>query len=362
MKTKFKLKTIEDIALQFIRHNEPTRKESTIGSNKTLIDYKFFVKKYNYTKSSQCSLTQSFERLVPIDDKENKENQPLNGNNKIKKLMEFYKVPQKDLIEEEECTFHTDLINDSISEIASQKTQKIISNGEVKLREIKQIKYNKKLVFNLNYQNIYDSITEIYYPLLQNLESISSLKSMTKTTLSCLEFFCTHDSIFELLPVKNNSKSNNSNNSFMNNAIMSDFFDELKIFQNIELSFILFIMHIILETKIEYMDTFNEDDILTVYHDSYSALQKLYEIIILMILYNDNSKKQNKKNQDDSNMNDNKKNKNINNTISFESLCLKYVKDFYKFLQMPNNNEQIINKINENASSINKILFNSCSV
>ena len=40
--------------------------------------------------------------------------------------MEFYKVPQKDLGEEEECTFHTDLANDSISEIASQKTQKLI--------------------------------------------------------------------------------------------------------------------------------------------------------------------------------------------------------------------------------------------
>ena len=360
MKTKFKLKTIEDIALQFIKHNEPKRKESTIGSNKTLIDYKFYVKKYNNTKTSQCSLTQSFERLVPIDDKENKENEPLNGNNKIKKLMEFYKVPQKDLIEEEECTFHTDLGNDSISEIASQKTQKLIPNTDVKLREIKQIKYNKKLVFNLNYQNIYDSITEIYYPLLQNLESISSLKSMTNTTLSCLEFFCTHDSIFELLPVKNNTKSNNSNNSYMNNSIISDFFDELKIFENIELSFVLFIMHIILEIKIEYMDNFNEDDILTVYHDSYSVIQKLYEIIILIVLYNDNYKKLNKKALDDSITNDNKKN--VNNTISFESLCLKYVKNFYKFLQVPNNNEQIINQINENVSSINKILFNSCNV
>ena len=362
MKSKFKIRTIEDIALQFIKHNGP-RKESTIGTNKTLIDYKFFIKKYNNPKNAESSLSQSFERLVPIDDKENKENISMNGNNKIKKLMEFYKLPQKELGDEEECTFHNDTTTDNISEITSQKTIKMMNNGEIKLREIKQIKYNKKLYFNLNYQNIYDSITEIYYPLLTNLESISSLKSMTNSTLSCIEFFCTHDSIFELLPIKTNSKSNSTNNSFISNSsAMAEFLDELKIFENIELTLILFIMHIILEAKIEYIDNFNEDDILTVYHDSYSVIQKLYEIIILMILFNDNFKKSNKKKGEDANSNDNKKNKNSKNAISFESLCLKYANDYYKFIPKPNNNENIINKINENISSINKILFNSCSV
>ena len=358
MKSKFKIRTIEDIALQFIKHNEP-KKQNTINTNKTLIDYKFYIKKYINEKNSNSSLSQSFERLVPIDDYENKENIPLNGNNKIKKLMEFYKIPQKELGEEEECTFHTDIGNDSISEITSQKTLKIISNGEVKLREIKQIKNNKKLFFNLNYQNIYDSITEIYYPLLQNLESISSLKSMTNNTLSCIEFFCTHDSLFELSSIqKNNTKSNNTNNSFANNNInLAEFLDELKIFEIVELSFILFIMHIILEAKIEYLDNFNEDDILTIYHDSYSVVKKLYEIIILIVLFNDNYKNQNKKKADESKTND----KN-SNSISFESLCLKYANDFYKFLQRPNNNEQILNKINENISSINKKIFNACTV
>ena len=358
MKSKFKIRTIEDIALQFIKHNEP-KKQNTINTNKTLIDYKFYIKKYINEKNSNSSLSQSFERLVPIDDYENKENIPLNGNNKIKKLMEFYKIPQKELGEEEECTFHTDIGNDSISEITSQKTLKIISNGEVKLREIKQIKNNKKLFFNLNYQNIYDSITEIYYPLLQNLESISSLKSMTNNTLSCIEFFCTHDSLFELSSIqKNNTKSNNTNNSFANNNInLAEFLDELKIFEIVELSFILFIMHIILEAKIEYLDNFNEDDILTIYHDSYSVVKKLYEIIILIVLFNDNYKNQNKKKADESKSND----KN-SNSISFESLCLKYANDFYKFLQRPNNNEQILNKINENISSINKKIFNACTV
>ena len=362
MKSKFKIRTIEDIALQFIKHNGH-RIETTIGTNKTIIDYKFYIKKYNDSKNAESSLSQSYEKLVPIDDKGNKENIAMYGNNKIKKLMEFYKLPQKELSDEEEFSFNNDTTNDNISEITSQKTIKMISNGEIKLREIKQIKYDKKLYFNLNYHNIYDSITEIYYPLLTNLESISSLKSMTSNILSCIEFFCTHDSIFEILPIKTNSKSNNNNNGFVsNNSAKAEFFEELKIFENIELSLILFIMHIILEAKIEYIDNFNEDDILAVYHDSFSVIQKLYEIIILMILFNDNSKKSSKEKGEDLNSNDNKKNKNSKNKISFESLCLKYANDYYKCIQRPNNNENIINKINENISSINKILFNSCSV
>ena len=358
MKSKFKQIAIEDIALQFIKHSDNPTKNNVICSNKTLVDNRFYVKKYLNTKNSECSLSQSFERLVPIDNGENKENIPLNGNHNKMKVIQFYKVPQKDL-DDEECFFHSDITNDTISDIISQKTKNMISNGEVKLREIKQIKYNKKLYFNLNYQNIYDSITEIYFPLLQNLETISSLKSMTNNTLSCIEFFCSHDSVFELLPLKNNTKSNNSNNSLSNNLIMVEFLDQLKIFENVELSLILFIMHIILEAKIEYMDSFNEDDILSIYHDSYSVIQKLYEIIILMILFNDNYNNSNKKNGEESN--DNKKNKNSSTTISFESLCLKYVKDFFKFLQKPNNNEQVVNKINENITFINKLLFNSCS-
>ena len=363
MKPKFRIKTIEDIALQFIKHNEPRKENNIIGSNKTLIDCKFVIKKYNNSKNSESSLSQSFERLVPIDDKENKENISLNGNNKIKKLMEFYKLPPKELGDEEECTFHTDIGNDSLWEVNSQKTLKIISSIEEKLKEIKQIKYNKKLFFNLNYQNIYDSITEIYYPLLQNLESIGSLKSMTNNTLSCIEFFCTHDSIFELLPLKNNNKTNSTNSSFISiNSALGEFMDELKIFESVEISLILFIMHIILEVKIEYLDNFNEDDILEVYHDSYSIIQKLYETIILMVLFNDNCKNANKKNGDDITSSNNKKNKGPNNTISFESLCLKYALDYYKYLQKPNNNENIISKINENVSSINKMLFNSCTI
>ena len=278
MKPKLKIRTIEDIALQFIKRNEPIKKKNIINSSKTLIYYKFCIKKYS-SKNQENSFSQNYERLVPI---ENKENVPVNGDNINKmKVIKFYKIPQKDLGEEEECSFHSELGNESVSEIKSQRTYKMFGENDIKFRNIKKLKYNKNLLINLSYQNIYNSITEIYYPLMQNFESISSLKSMTNNTLSCIEFFSNHDSIFEL-------KADEEKESLAN------FFTQLKIYENIEISLILFIMHIILETKIEYLDSFNEDDILVIYHDCFTVIQKFYEMIILIVLLKDNLNNDNK--------------------------------------------------------------------
>ena len=71
---------------------------------------------------------------------------------------------------------------------------------------------------------------------MQNFESISSLKLMTNNTLSCIEYYFNNDSIFEI-----DEKD-----------ILFEYFNQLKIYENIEISIILFIMHIILEAKIEY--------------------------------------------------------------------------------------------------------------
>ena len=306
MKLKLKIRTIEDIALQFIKRNEPI-KRNIINTSKTLIDYKFCIKKYS-SKNQENSLSQNYERLVPI---ENKENIVSNGDNINKmKIIKFYKIPQKDLNEEEDCSFHSELGNESISEIKSQRTYKIFSENDIKLKNIKKLKYNKNLGINLSYQNIYNSITEVYYPLMQNFESISSLKSMTNNTLSCIEFFSNHDSIFELIPQGGLGEGGGD--------ILQNFFEQLKIYENIEISLILFIMHIILETKIEYLDSFNEDDILVIYHDCFSVVQKFYEMIILIILLKDNLNNETKSN-------DSIDNKNNKDSISFESLCLKYV-------------------------------------
>ena len=333
MKSKFKIRTIEDIAIQYIKREETIKSENTkeniINTFKTLIDYKFCIKNNtNYNLS------------------ENKENIQLNGNNN--KVINLYKIPQK-LLNDEEDSFNKELglDNESNDDIISQKTIKLISGDDIKLREIVKLKFDNELFFPLSYQNIYDSITEIYNPLLLNFRTVSSLKSMTNNTLSCIEFFSNHDSIFDLILQKNNDYFN---------EILISYLDQLKIYEYIEMNLILFIMHIISEIKIEYIDNFSEDDIFIIYKDCLLVLQKFYEIIILIILYNDLNKKDIK--EDD--MNNENKNKNINkDSISFESLCLKYVKDFFKISQKPNDLQKIIEKINENVSLINKSLFNS---
>ena len=323
MKPKLKMITIEDIALQFIKRNEPIKKK-IINSSKTLID-KFCIKK-NPTKNDENSIYNNSESLLDI---ENKENISLIANKM--KIIKFYKIPQKILKEDDEYSFNSELNNESISEIKSQRTYKIFNENNIKFRNI--IKLNNNNI-NLNYQNIYNSITEIYSPLMQNFESISSLKLMTNNTLSCIEYYFNNKSIFDI-----DEKD-----------ILYEYFNQLKIYENIEINIILFIIHIILEAKIEYLDSINEDDILVIYHDCNTIIQKFYEIIILIILLKDN-------------LNNNKKIKKDNNeSISFESLCLKYVKDYFKFSQKPNNNDNIINKINENIIIINKLLLNSCAI
>ena len=253
MKSKFKIRNIEDIAIQYIKREEPikskTTKENIINTFKTLIDYKFCIKNNtNYNLS------------------ENKENIQLNGNNN--KVINLYKIPQK-LLNDEEDSFNKELglDNESNDDIISQKTIKLISGDDIKLREIVKLKFDNELFFPLSYQNIYDSITEIYNPLLLNFRTVSSLKSMTNNILSCIEFFSNHDSIFDLIQQKNDDYFND---------ILISFLDQLKIYENIEMNLILFIMHIISEIKIEYIDNFSEDDIFIIYKDCLLVLQKLY--------------------------------------------------------------------------------------
>ena len=324
MKKKFKIKTIEDIALQFIKHSEHQPPPKKLNSNDTIIDSKFYVKKYFNKKNSDKILSNSFSKLVPYEEPNiNK----LQDKNKLK-LIKFYKIPQKILGEEDEFLFEDESKEKNKKEINNIKSK---NNSKIILREIKTLKYNKKtkIFFNLNYRNVYDCINELYLPLMQNIESISSFKSNTENTLSCLEFFCTHNSIFELL---------NSNEEKNGGGVLLEIMAELKIFEIINLSMILFILHIILEAKIEYIDNFNEDDIVKIYQDSLEALNKIYEIIILILQINE-------------------KNNNINNINTNNTS--KFIKEFYRNETKLNNVELMINKINENIISCLNKLFNA---
>ena len=329
MRKRFKIRTIEDIALQFIKYDSPEKTKEVIRTNETIMDSKLIIKKYVNSKNSDSCLSQSFERLVPIQNKKK-------NDIKIKgKLIEFYKIPQKILGDEDDCSFDGDSsmdkkINSTSSKILKQSTFKsFLLNNNIKLRAINPLIYNKKPFFNLNYQNIYECLTELYSPLLQNLESIASLKATTNIIISRIEFFCSHSSVFEMN---------------LNDNYISEIMEELKIFEVVELSMVLFLLHIILEARIEYMDSFNEDDILIVYQDSYLALQKLYEIVILILLLDDKNKKLNFSNN------------------PYIGLCDKYIQEFYKYELKPNNEQAIIEQINDNIFSSLKILFNCCNI
>ena len=355
MKKKFKIITIEDIALQFIKNNESKINKNEVKDlNDTFVDSKYFVKKHLNSKNSDSLLSQSFEKLFSGEDKPEEDEI-----NKLK-IITFYKVPPKILGDDDEFFFDSltsteKKNNNSNSKIISQNTYKLISNGDIKLREIKPIKYDKKLIFNINYENAYDCLSEIYSPLLQNLETINSFKSKAEDTMSRIEFFFSHSSIFEL------NQNNNINN------ILSEIMEEIKTFEVIEFIFVIFILHIILDAKIEYIDNFNEEDIIVIYQTSFSVLLKLYEIIILMLLLNENNKSSKNNSKDIKNNENNKDSNHIHNEtnsndIDYESFCSKYIKEFYKFEPRPNNNEEIINKINENVYFILKSLFNLCNI
>ena len=324
MKKKFKIKTIEDIALQFIRHAEPRIPQKKIDSNDTIIDSKFYIKKYK--KNPDQISSNSFSKLIPYEDCMQS---PWKKTNL--KIIKFYKIPQKVLGEEEE-EFLLD------HKFISQNSNKIKNNIKSKLRGIKPLKFNKKskIFFNINYKNAFDIIKDIYLPLLENLESINSLKTNTESTFAIIEFFNCHNSIFDL------TNSNEEKNSIKNNNnILSELMTELKIFETIELSLILFILHIILEAKIEYIDNFNEDDIVEIYQDCLELLKRLYEIIMIILQLNEKNNKLNN-----------------NNTYNTD----KFVEEYFKNETKINNNEQMIKKINENITFCLKTLYHSCNI
>ena len=327
LKVKYNFKTIEDIAIQYLEDTEP-QKIPNIETNKTIVDPRFILRKHSFKKNI-------------LQNNNNYDKSP----HRIKQhTINFFKIPQKFLSEEEDFPLTEE---DTLSKINSQKSlTNIVST--VKLREVKPLIIKKNSKFPLNYQNIYECINQIYNPLLQNLETVSSLKSNTDIILSKIDYCVTHNSIFELFNFELNDNTNN----------LYEFFEEIKIYENIEFSLILFILHIIMEVKIDYLDNICEDDILIIYQNCYLTLQKLYETIILFLLNNEYI---NDKNNHNISFGGEINNKNIGNS-SNEQLCSNFVSDYYKFILRPINSEQIINKINENAFVMIKLLTDSINV
>ena len=181
----------------------------------------------------------------------------------------------------------------------------------------------------MDYNNINLIISNCYFPLLQYFQYYENFKLMLFDIADKLEIYFNNDSFFTL-----NQKGSDA---------LEEFIDEEKILELIEFSLIIFQLHFFIKNNNE-----NEENIIKIFQESYLVLQKIYENLILKLLFNENF---NKKIKSENNNNNNK-----------NEICEKYINEFFIFMQKPRNNEQIINKINENIYMIIKGLSKSIKI
>ena len=311
----------------------------------TIVDTKLYIKKIietnkNFLFAQNSAILVAFE--TPRSTNTNVKNN--NNNNQEDKLIIFQKLPQKNLSDDDVSLLNLDS-ETSIKERNSHTIDLLINQ-----REFKKLKYTKKLYFPLKYDLVYECLTELYSPMLKNLENINLFKNLVIDTQSRINYFFTHISVNE---VKGTIFSP-----------LKDFIEEEKCCELIEISLILFIMHVILELKIELIDLIEENELIIIYQEIYLVMQKIFENIMLKILFNENYNNANTSNKTNNKL-DIKKIKKIiptSNNISFESLCKKYANGYFKYNNKPKSNTQIIDKLNENLETVIRSLNNAVNL
>ena len=218
---------------------------------------------------------------------------------------------------------------------------------DIKDREDNTILKNKKLIYNenlffpLDYSNINLIINDCYFPLLQSFQSYDNIKLLISEIAEKLEIFFNNDSFFSLTEKVP--------------PLLEEFIEEEKILELIEFSLIIFLLQYLIryENKINSNHhngndignemTQNEDGMNNIFNECYLVLQKLYENLILKMLFNENINK-------------------IRKIEEKNEICEKYINEFFIFVPKPKNNDEIINKINDNISKIIRGLYNSIQI
>ena len=330
MQNKIKFKTIEDIAIQFIINTIDNGKEFEDTIN-TIKDPKIAIRGCTTMGGSFYCHSNKFME---------------NGN-----YIFFRKIPQKNLSEDEIITFNSETEESSSKNtIYNSNTIIKITHTKIFAKNCKSLKYSKKLFFPLKYDVVYDGLSELYLPLITNLDDLNNLKNYVIDTKNKIEYFSTHESIHE----KNNNLYENTLNHPQIIKKIDEFIEEEKCCEIIEFTLVLFILHLMFGVKIQYTEYIIDDDMETIYGEICFVLHKMLENIMLKLLFNENYNK--------SNMNkkkDNNKNKN-SNSISFESVCSKYVKDYFKGVEKSQN--KIIYDINSNMNIIFQRLYNAINI
>ena len=351
---KIPIQSLENIALCLIKRDNETKKDY-YNYHDTVKELEFEIKTNNISKynnkeeikiitdfkngrHTQEEINKSLKTTKTLNSTNNNKNYP-NGNyitHNPKMHSKIYSLgkPINDSINQE----NNNNIKNNINEKDMQD-----KGGDIILKNKKLI-YNENLFFPLDYNNINLIINDCYFPLLQCFQSYDNIKLLMFEIAEKLEIYFNNDSFFSL-----NQKVA---------PLLEEFIEEEKILELIEFSLIIFLLqhflkneNIINENNIDNNngnDIVNEisekeEDIISVFNDSYLVLQKLYENLILKMLFNENINK-------------------LKKIEDKNEICEKYINEFFIFVQKPKNYEEIINKINDNISIIIKGLYNSTQI
>ena len=351
---KIPIQSLENIALCLIKRDNETKKDY-YNYHDTVKELEFEIKTNNISKynnkeeikiitdfkngrHTQEEINKSLKTTKTLNSTNNNKNYP-NGNyitHNPKMHSKIYSLgkPINDSINLE----NNNNIKNNINEKDMQD-----KGGDIILKNKKLI-YNENLFFPLDYNNINLIINDCYFPLLQCFQSYDNIKLLMFEIAEKLEIYFNNDSFFSL-----NQKVA---------PLLEEFIEEEKILELIEFSLIIFLLqhflkneNIINENNIDNNngnDIVNEisekeEDLISVFNDSYLVLQKLYENLILKMLFNENINK-------------------LKKIEDKNEICEKYINEFFIFVQKPKNYEEIINKINDNISIIIKGLYNSTQI
>ena len=332
MINKFHLKTIEDIAIQYITILQPTESnlEETIN---TVEDTKLSIK-------GATSIGGSFYcRTNKFFDNEN--------------YIFFRKIPQKNIYEDDSSFLNSET-EESSSRVTIHNSSTVIklTHTKIYVKNCKNLTYNKKLFFPLKYDIVYDCLSGLYIPLITNLEDLNNLRNYMNDTKNRIEYFSLHESIFS--PEK---KTPYHSSSTPLSKKIEEFLEEEKCCEIVEFCLVLFILHLIMGAKIKHTEYINDEDMEGIYGEACFVLDKLRENIMLKLLYNENYKNENDKNK---NINDNNNNKSYSSNISFESVCSRYIKDYFK--ENKKTQKNIINNLNSNLEIIFQRLYTAINI
>ena len=373
MLQKIPIKSLEDIALRLIKRDNETKKD-IYNYHDTVKELEFEIKnqrnsKYDNKEEIKIITASKKERQTQEEiTKSLKTTKTLNSTNNINYSNGNYMTQQNMPNKRLSCkplknnTNKKQLNYNNIKNNSKEKELKEKDEGLV--LKIKKLGYNDKLFFPLDFNNINIIINDCYFPLLQCFQSYENFKYLMFDIAEKLEIYFNNDSFFSL-----NKKVTQS---------LEEFIEEEKILELIEFSLIIFLLqHFIKNINIQddisnennnneisnNIDNSNsnnnnsnnniinenstnlalEEEINTIFQECYLILQKLYENLILKLLFNENLNK-------------------INKVENRNEICEKYINEFFIFMQKPKSNEEIINKINDNISIIIKGLYNSIQI